>query len=270
MADFDAAMGDLLEIGFGRDKPRVALILGSGWGAIEREVVTPLDISYEEIDGFPPPAGTAGHECRLTEGTLWDVPALVFRGRYHAYEGHEARDLAIQVRVAQALGVGTVILTNASGAIREDLQPGDLLAIRDHINLMGLNPLAGFERMSGAKPFPAMGGAYDAELLDMLVKAGEQAGETIHSGVYAAVLGPSFETPAEVEMLGRLGADAVGMSTVPEAIAARALGLRVVGLSLITNRAGSHDDSHEGTLKTAHDNAPRFAKVLKALFAGLE
>ncbi|MCA8910117.1 MAG: purine-nucleoside phosphorylase [Planctomycetes bacterium] len=269
MADFDSAMACLRDAGFGRDRPRVALILGSGWGAIEREVQDPFDIRYEDIDGFPPPAGTAGHECRLTEGALWGVPTLVFRGRYHAYEGHEARDLAIQMRIAHALGASTVILTNASGAIREDLQPGDLLAIRDHVNLMGLNPLAGFERVPGAKPFPAMGGAYDAELLDMLVQAGEQAGETIHRGVYAAVLGPSFETPAEVEMLRRLGADAVGMSTVPEAIAARALGLRVCGLSLVTNRAGGSEDSHEGTLKSAHDNAPRFANVLKALFAGL-
>lgn len=269
MANFDAALADLRDSGFGDDKPRVALILGSGWGAIEREVVDPLAVRYEDIDGFPPPAGTSGHECRLTEGRLWGVQTLVFRGRYHAYEGHDPRDLAIQVQVAHALGVGMLVLTNAAGGIRDDLQPGALMAVSDHLNLMGINPLAGFERLPHAKPFPAMGRAYDPELLQMLVQAAEQAGEPVSTGVYAAVLGPSFETPAEVRMLAGMGADAVGMSTVPEAIAARALGLRVCALSLITNRAGGHDDSHEGTLKAGHDNAPRFAAVLKGLFKGL-
>lgn len=269
MANFERAIADLRDIGFGDDKPRVALILGSGFGLIEREVSDPLDIPYEDIDGFPPPAGTSGHVCRLSEGTLWGVPSLVFRGRFHAYEGHDARDLGICVQVAHALGCGTLVVTNAAGGIRDDLQPGALMAITDHINLMGLNPLAGFERIPGAKPFPAMGRAYDSELTDMLVAAGEQAGEAVSRGVYAGVLGPSFETPAEVEALRRQGADAVGMSTVPEVIVARALGMRVCGLSLITNIAGGHEDSHDGTLKAGSDNAPRFAAVLKALFQAL-
>ena len=269
MANFAAAIGDLRDTGFGSDKPRVAVILGSGWGAIEREVHDPLTVRYEDIPGFPAPAGTAGHECRLSEGSLWGIPALVFRGRYHAYEDRDPRDLAIPVQVAHALGVETLILTNAAGGIREDLEPGDLMAVSDHLNLMGINPLVGFERLPEAKPFPAMGAAYDSEFLEKLIGAGELAGQTVKSGVYAAVLGPSFETKAEVEMLRRMGADAVGMSTVPEAIVARALGIRVCGLSLITNRAGGADDSHEGTLKAGSDNAPRFAAVLKALITGL-
>lgn len=247
----------------------MAVILGSGFGLIEREVSDPLDIHYQDIDGFPPPAGTSGHECRLSEGSLWGVPSLVFRGRFHAYEGHDARDLGICVQVAHALGCEILVVTNAAGGIRDDLQPGSLVAITDHVNFMGLNPLAGFERLPGAKPFPAMGRAYDKKLTDMLVQAGKQAGESVARGIYAGVLGPSFETPAEVEALRRMGADAVGMSTVPEVIVARALGMRVCGLSLITNVAGGHEDSHEGTLKSGSDNAPRFAAVLKALFQAL-
>jgi purine-nucleoside phosphorylase len=269
MANFERALADLKEIGFGGDHPRVALILGSGFGLIEREVQDPLDIRYEEIDGFPAPAGTAGHECRLTEGLLWGMPSLVFRGRFHAYEGHEPADLAICVQVADALGCDTLVITNAAGGIHESLKPGDLMAITDHINLMGINPLIGPDRLPGAKAFPSMGGAYDAELTDMLEAAGAQGGEVIKRGVYAGVLGPNFETPAEVEMLRRMGADAVGMSTVPEVIAARALGMRVCAMSLITNIAGGSEDSHEGTLKSGSDNAPRFAKVLKALFEAL-
>jgi len=265
MANFERAIADLRDIGFGQDRPRVALILGSGFGLIEREVSDPLDIRYDDIDGFPPPAGTAGHECRLTEGTLWGVPTLVFRGRFHAYEGHDARDLGICVQVAHALGCGTLVVTNAAGGIREGLQPGSLMAITDHVNLMGINPLVGFERLPGAKPFPAMGRAYDPELTEMLL----QAGEPLARGVYAGVLGPSFETPAEVQALRSMGADAVGMSTVPEVIVARALDMRVCGLSLITNVAGGNDDTHEGTLKAASNNAPRFAAVLKGLFAAI-
>lgn len=244
----------------------MALILGSGFGLIEREVDDPLDTHYQDIDGFPPPAGTLGHECRLSEGVLWGVPSLVFRGRFHAYEGHDARDLGICVQVAHALGCETLVVTNAAGGIRDDLQPGSLMAITDHVNFMGINPLAGFERMPGAKAFPAMGRAYDAELTELLVKGSEQS---VAIGVYAGVLGPCFETPAEVEALRRLGADAVGMSTVPEVIVARALGMRVCGLSLITNVAGGHEDSHEGTIKAGSDNAPKVAAVLKGLFQSL-
>lgn len=269
MGDIDAAMAHLRRLGFGAGAPRVALILGSGFGLIEDEISGPRAVLYHEIEGFPPPAGTAGHACRLTEGGLWGVPSLVFRGRFHAYEGHAPQDLAFCVQVANTLGCDSLVVTNAAGGIHESLSPGDLMAITDHLNLMGVNPLTGPSRLPGAKPFPSMGGAYDAELTVALEASGRAAGEVIKRGVYAAVPGPSFETPAEVEMLRRLGADAVGMSTVPEVLAARALGLRVCALSLITNRAGGSGDSHEGTLRSGADNAPRFAKVLKALFENL-
>jgi inosine/guanosine/xanthosine phosphorylase family protein len=245
--------------GRGVPEARVAIILGTGFGLIEREVKAPLTVPYATIPGMPRPAGTSGHECRLTAGKLWGVPALVFRGRYHAYEGHPARDLVAPVRLARGLGADTLIVTNAAGGIRDDLQPGTLMAIRDHLNLLGINPLTGPERMPGARRFPPMAGAYDPELTATI----QHATGDVPPGVYAAVPGPSFETAAEVNWLRQIGADAVGMSTVPEVIAARALGMRVCGLSLITNRAGSTDDSHERTIKSGHENGERVAAVIR-------
>lgn len=247
----------------------LALILGSGFGAIERHMQVTAQLAYSDIPGFPPPAGTSGHLCRLSQGQLWGRNTLLFRGRYHGYEGHSAAQLALPVRLAHALGCGLLVVTNAAGGIREDLRAGELMAIRDHMNLMGINPLVGPDRVPGAARFAAMAGAYDLLLTRKVVEAAEACGERVSSGVYAAVLGPSFETAAEVEYLRRIGADAVGMSTVPEVITARALGMKVCGLSLITNRAGSLDDSHEGTLKQGTDNAERLSKVLQALFQSI-
>ncbi|MBE7490387.1 MAG: purine-nucleoside phosphorylase [Planctomycetes bacterium] len=243
----------------------VALILGSGFGGMEGQCKADARINYADIPRWPRPSGLPGHACRLTQGRLWGRDVLVFRGRYHAYEGFAARELALIPQLAHALGAETLIVTNAAGGIRADLKPGSLMAITDHINQMGINPLVGPQRLPGAARFAPLAGAYDPALARALVKAGKAAGESVATGVYAAVLGPSFETAAEVRALKTLGADAVGMSTVPEVIVARALGLRVCGLSLITNRAGSTDDSHEGTLKQGTDNAPRLAAVLREL-----
>ncbi|MCC7508433.1 MAG: purine-nucleoside phosphorylase [Planctomycetes bacterium] len=267
--DFLPALAHLKRRGFGETVPTVALILGSGFGDVEQAVDDPLRCPYSDLPGFPAPAGTAGHVCRLSQGGLWGVNALVFRGRYHAYEGHAPRDLAACVWVAHGLGARTLVVTNAAGGIRPDLVPGSLMAIRDHLNLMGVNPLVGPQRLAGAAAFPPMGAAYDADLLGQLLKAGNAVGEKVTPGVYAAVLGPSFETPAEVEMLRRLGADAVGMSTIPEVITAGALGMRACGLSLITNRAGSAHDSHQQVLQAAGANADRVAGVLRALLQKL-
>lgn len=244
----------------------IALVLGSGFGGIERECKAATRVDYADIPGWPRPSGLPGHECRLTQGKLWGRDALVFRGRYHAYEGFAARELARIPQLAHTLGATTIVVTNAAGGIRRDLKAGSLMAITDHVNMMGLNPLVGLQRLPGAKRFAPMAGAYDGALVAALVKAGKAASETVTKGVYAAVLGPSFETAAEVRALKAMGADAVGMSTVPEVIVARALGLTVCGLSLITNRAGSSDDSHEGTLTQGANNADRVAAVLRALF----
>ncbi len=267
--DFVPALAHLKRRGFGETLPAVALILGSGFGDVEQEVVGPLRCPYSDLPGFPRPAGTAGHVCRVSQGALWGTNALVFRGRYHAYEGHAPRDLAACVWVAHGLGARTLVVTNAAGGIRQDLPPGSLMAIRDHINLMGVNPLVGPQRLAGASAFPPMGAAYDAGLRGRLLEAGRGVGERLLPGVYAAVLGPSFETPAEVEMLRRLGADAVGMSTIPEVITGSALGMRACGLSLITNRAGSAQDSHQQVLQVGTENADRVAGVLKALLQNL-
>jgi inosine/guanosine/xanthosine phosphorylase family protein len=261
------AAAHLRRVGFGTTAPAVSIILGSGFAAVEDAMECTARADYCDIPGFPSPAGTAGHLCRLSAGVLWGVSALVFRGRYHAYEGRTPRELAACVCVAHALGARSLIVTNAAGGIREDLHPGSLMAIRDHINLSGTNPLAGAQRLPGVRAFPAMGRAYDRELLKALLAAAESVGEHLTPGVYAAVLGPSFETPAEVEFLRRIGADAVGMSTAPEVIAAVGLGMRVCGLSLITNRAGSNDDSHDRVLKAGTDNGQRVARVLEALVA---
>lgn len=261
---YEAELSFLQKQGF-RTAP-LALILGSGFGSIERECKAVARVDYADIPGWPRPSGLPGHECRLTQGKLWGRDVLVFRGRYHAYEGFAARELALIPQLAHTLGAGTLVVTNAAGGIRAGLKAGSLMAITDHINQMGLNPLVGPQRLPGAARFAPMADAYDAALVKALVKAGKAAGESVATGVYAGVLGPSFETAAEVRALKNLGADAVGMSTVPEVIVARALGMTVCGLSLITNRAGSSDDSHEGTLKQGSDNADRVAAVLKALF----
>ena len=261
----EAAIAALGEAGFKAGVSPVALILGSGFGAIEERCKVSAQLEYEQIPGFARPAGTPGHVCRLTQGRLFGKDVIVLRGRYHAYEGFAARELVFPVRAAQALGAQVLIATNAAGGIRDDLAAGSLMAITDHINLLGVNPLVGRQRLSGAAPFAAMAGAYDPALLEALTKAGVKASETLARGIYAAVLGPSFETEAEVRMLKALGADAVGMSTVPEVICARALGMRCCAFSLITNRAGSRDDSHAQTLRQGDETATRIGRVLEAL-----
>jgi len=269
VSDLGPELSFLRDRGFGAAAPTLALILGSGFGAIEAACEPKVRIDYVEIPGLPAPSGLPGHVCRLTQGNLWGANALVFRGRYHGYEGFTARELGLLPRLAQGLGASLLVVTNASGGIRPGLEAGNLLAITDHINLMGLNPLVGLPRISGAARFAPMAGAYDSALVDALVAAAGRAGESMQRGVYAAVLGPSFETAAEVRALAAQGADAVGMSTVPEVIVARALGMSVCGLSLITNRAGSSDDSHDRTLRQGADNAARLGRVLEQFVRGL-
>lgn len=264
----DAAMAALADAKFARGESEIALVLGSGFGAIEDQCKARAQASYNDIPGFSRPTGVAGHLCRLTQGTLWGRKALVLRGRYHAYEGFAARELVFGVRVAHALGCNSLVLTNAAGGIRDDLLPGNLMAITDHINLMGVNPLMGRQRVPGAPRFPAMAGAYAQDLTDKLLAAAKAADIPMSRGVYAAVLGPSFETEAEVRMLRNLGADAVGMSTVPEAICGHALGMRVCGFSLVTNRAGQKNDDHEKGLKLAEERSSRISRVLEGLLKG--
>jgi purine-nucleoside phosphorylase len=224
--------------------PRIAVVLGSGLGDLDLGPVT-ADIPYSRIPGFPR-VRVAGHPGRLS----LVGPAAILRGRVHYYEGHGLDEVVRPVRVLAQLGVRTLILTNAAGGLNPRLRPGDLMAITDHINLMGANPLR------GGPNFVDMTGVYEVPKVRGLKR-----------GVYVAMGGPSYETPAEVRMLRRLGADAVGMSTVPEAIAARQAGLRVIGISLITNVAAGAGKpvSHAEVLETAQRARSRMAAALKSI-----
>jgi purine-nucleoside phosphorylase len=219
----------------GKRRPAAAIVLGSGLGFLAEEVQDAARLPYDEIPGFPRP-GVAGHKGELVAGTLEGVPVLVQNGRFHLYEGHSAEVAGLPVRVFAELGIRTLIVTNAAGGLRFTFHAGTLMLIADHINLMFRNPLFG-PVLPGEERFPDMSGPYDPELRALAREVAQDAKIPMEEGVYVGLLGPSYETPAEVRMLQRLGADAVGMSTVPEVIVARARGLRCLGFSIITNPA---------------------------------
>ena len=236
--------------------PRVLLVLGSGLGPLAGEVMEPIALRFDEV-GLPT-ATVPGHEGQLVSGTLAGVAVLVQQGRLHLYEGYTASQVTACVQLAAEAGVTTLVITNAAGGLRPDLCSGDLLLITDHLNLTGANPLR------GQMGFVDMKGAYDPEFRACAHMAAAAVGERLVEGVYAGLAGPSYETPAESRMLRTLGADAVGMSTVLEVIAARALGLRVLGCSLITNVHQPHGPEirHAEVLTTAAAAGPRLATIL--------
>lgn len=216
-------------------RPVAAIVLGSGLGGLADRIEKPTRVQYAEIPGFPG-ATVPGHAGELIAGTLSGRPILALAGRFHMYEGHSARLAAFPARVVHALGASTLIVSNAAGGVNRSFEAGDLMLIRDHINLMFQNPLIG-PAEQGDERFPDMSDAYDRGLAELARAAARARGITLREGVYAALLGPSYETAAEVKMLGVLGADAVGMSTVPEVLVARALGMRIMGISCVTNLA---------------------------------
>ena len=239
-----------------RDKPVAAIILGSGLGGLSADIGDARRIQFRDIPGFPA-ATVHGHAGQLISGTLAGRPVLALAGRFHLYEGHSARLAGFSVRVLHALGAQTLFVSNAAGGVNRTFAPGDLMSIADHINLMWRNPLEG-PLEDGDERFPDMSGPYDATLRETLREVALAATIPLREGVYAGLLGPSYETPAEVRMLERIGADAVGMSTVPEVIVARAIGMRVVGVSCITNLASglsltplSHDEVIDTTTRVA-------------------
>jgi len=247
--------------------PRVGVVLGSGLGEFAESVAEPVVVPYPEIPHFKK-AGVAGHAGRLVLGRVGAEAVAVLQGRIHYYEGHDAGDVVFPVRVLAALGVRSLLLTNAAGGINPAFRPGDLMIIRDHINLTGLNPLRGPNDDRLGPRFPDMSAAYDPAFQDIIAAALEAAGLPVRRGVYAGLIGPSYETPAEIRMLGSLGAEAVGMSTVTEAIAARHLGLRLAGISCITNLAAgistrplSHREVTETGERVKHD----FIRLLTAV-----
>jgi purine-nucleoside phosphorylase len=219
-----------------KHRPSVAVVLGSGLGAFADAVDAPTALSYGTIPHFPTSTALS-HAGKLVVGSFQKVPLYVMAGRVHAYEGYDSADVAFPIRVLGALGVKIVVLTNAAGAINTAYRPGELMILTDHINLSGKNPLVGPEIPELGPRFTDMTRAYDDKLVEATFMAGRRIGLNLRKGVYAGLLGPSYETPAEIRMLRTMGADAVGMSTVLEAIAARQQGVRVVGLSCITNMA---------------------------------
>jgi purine-nucleoside phosphorylase len=251
-------------------KPQVAIVLGSGLGAVADAVRDPVRISYKEIPGFPEP-GAPGHKGELVGGALEGVAVVVQSGRFHLYEGHAPDVAALPTRVFAALGASTLIVTNAAGGIRHTFRPPLLMLIADHINLMFRNPLVG-PVAQGDERFPDMSDPYDPALRALAREVARAERIPLEEGVYAALLGPSFETPAEIRMLQRLGADAVGMSTVPEVIAARARGIRCLGFSSITNVAAglsAQKLSHGEVLEAGKQVAGNLERLIRGVLKRL-
>jgi len=263
-----AAATDAVKQRLGERKPRVAIVLGSGLGFLADEVADPIRIPYNTIPGFPEP-GVAGHKGLLVGGTLAGVPVLVQAGRFHLYEGHPAGVAGLPARVFAQLGVEILIVTNAAGGVRRTFPGGTLMLIADHINLMWRNPLIG-QQQPGEQRFPIMHAPYDGELRALARTVAREMAIRLEEGVYVGLLGPSYETPAEVRMLERLGADAVGMSTVPEVLVARSRGVRCLGFSIITNPgAGITGEalSHEEVLAVSERVARQLSVLLKGILS---
>lgn len=249
----------------------VALVLGSGLGAFADELQERVIIPYEEIPGFAR-STVEGHAGRLVIGKANDVPLVAMQGRFHYYEGYSFEEVVFPIRVFKFLGARTVVLTNAAGGINVEFDKGALMVISDHLNLMGASPLHGpHDQRFGAR-FPDMTEVYARELQEMVVEEAQQMGLTMRRGIYAALSGPSYETPAEIRMLRTMGADAVGMSTVPEAIVARQMGMRVVGISCITNLAAGIIDQpidHSEVIETGEQVREQFTQLLRRVIPRL-
>lgn len=242
--------------------PVAGIVLGSGLGGLADRLEQSVRIPFSRIPGFPS-ATVAGHAGQLLVGALGGRPVVMLAGRFHMYEGHDASLAAFPVRVLHALGAPVYIASNAAGGVRRTFQPGDLMLIADHMNLMFRNPLIGAAE-PGDERFPDMSDPYDRELRALMRASATAIGAPLHEGVYCGLLGPTYETPSEVRMLERLGVDAVGMSTVPEVIMARAIGMRAVAVSCITNKAAGL--SHE---KLSHAEVMEAGKAVAGRFEGL-
>ena len=252
-------------------RPHVGVILGSGLGAVADAVENPQTISYADLPGFPRPT-VEGHAGQVVQGTIGGVPVAILQGRAHLYEGGPIDEIRTPVRWLRAQGAEILVQTNAAGSLRAEVGPGRLMAITDHINLTGTNVLIGPNDDSIGPRFPAMGRAYDPELLAQLRAAAAQLGIALAEGVYTGWSGPAFETAAEIRAIRILGGDAVGMSTVHETVVARHCGLRVAAISAITNLAEGMSDvplSHEQTLADAARAAEDLVRLLGAFIPRL-
>ncbi len=248
-------------------RPQIALVLGSGLGAFADEFSGATKIPYAKIPHFPQ-STAIGHAGKLVIGKVGAIPVAGMQGRVHLYEGYSAKEVAFPIRVFARMGVKAVILTNAAGGIKREFVQGRLVVISDHINLQGVNPLSGPNDERFGLRFHDMTSAYDRRFREMTLGEGTRMGLGMYEGVYAALLGPSYETPAEIRYLRTIGADLVGMSTVPEVIAARHSGIRVLGISCVTNAAAGILDqplNHLEVLETAERVKGQFIDLLKAV-----
>ena len=247
--------------------PRVGLVLGSGLGAFAEKLGGRTAIPYHAIPNFPLPSGVVGHAGELVLGTVGKTPVAVLSGRVHYYEGRTMPEVVFPVRMLARLGVGAVVLTNAAGGVRLSFKPGDLMVLTDHINGLAANPLIGGNEEALGPRFPDMSVVYDVELRRVIQAEARRLKISLRQGVYVGLQGPSYETPAEIRMWRKLGADAVGMSTVPEAIALRHAGVRVAGISTITNMAAGvlkQTLNHAEVMETAHRVGARLVQLLQA------
>ena len=255
-------------------KPRVGMILGSGLGSLAESIEDPQYVPYSEIPGWPI-SGVKGHAGRLVLGSLEGQNVVVMQGRTHYYEGYDMPRLGLPVRVMQALGIEIIVITNAAGAVNPEFEPGDLMLITDHLNLIGMagqNPLRGPNLDELGPRFPDMSQVYDRKLLALTreVAAAEHIG--LREGVYCCLAGPSFETPADLRFLRGIGVDAVGMSTVPEATIARHSGTRVLGVSGVSNKAnldGETETTHEEVLQAGTVLAPKLTQLVRGVLRKL-
>jgi purine-nucleoside phosphorylase len=248
---------------------RIAIVLGSGLGGFAEEFRDAVRLPYQEIPGFV--SSTAeGHAGSLVIGKVDDVPVVAMQGRVHYYEGYSLEEVTFPVRTFKLLGIDTLILTNAAGGIDVQLSQGALMVISDHLNLMGVNPLRGPNDERFGPRFPDLSEVYSRELQEMVIEESRAMGVTVRRGIYAGLAGPSYETPAEIHMLRAAGADAVGMSTVPEAIVARQMGMKVLGISCITNMAAGISESpinHEEVMETGQRVRGTFTQLLRRIIA---
>ena len=254
-----------------KHEPAIAVVLGSGLGDFADEFQNAVRIPYAEIPGFP--TSTAqGHAGRLVAGTVENIPVLAMQGRVHFYEGYSLEEVTFPIRTFALLGIKTLILTNAAGGIDIELNQGTLMVISDHLNLMGVNPLRGPNDDRFGARFPDMTEVYSRELQERAIAEANAMGIDLRRGIYAGLAGPSYETPAEIHMLRGFGADAVGMSTVPEAIVARHMGMQVLGISCITNMAAGISDqpiNHDEVMETGRRVRDTFARLLARLIVTL-
>jgi purine-nucleoside phosphorylase len=263
----DEAVEFLQQRGFG--KPKVALILGSGLGELAEDFQEAVVVDYRDIPGFPT-ASVPGHAGRLVGGRLKGVDVVAMQGRFHYYEGHSQRKIAFALWTMRSLGAETLIVTNAAGGINPDFRVGDLMLIRDHINMTGDNPLIGPNPERFGPRFPDMSMPYSQECRELALEAADELQLNIQQGVYLSVSGPCFETPAEIQSFRRLGADAVGMSTVPEVITAVHAGMKVLGISCITNMAaglGAEKLDHQEVIDVTKKVQSRFQALVTEIIA---